>query len=284
MAHWPTAFFKGKVLFQHGLEKDPAIIKAEFKTNVFVGCNLLLSFIFGSLILGVGKFAVNSRWSIEDFGQLAFAISLVNMFLLFAGQFGIVMFPFVKKLNPQNMPQTYVLINHAVSVLLCGLLVFYLPVKYFLLLWLPQYEASFTYFTLAVAMVLYDGKMNTVNNVFLKAMRKERVMLAVNFFGFILSGILVFFAAFVFNSIFLVVVAVVLATIIRSMLFECYISRLLEVNFWVNMFYEFLLVLFFVVFVALPNSIFALCIYLILYGVYVLINRDSLRQIIKNLK
>ncbi len=270
---------KGRLLFSGGLEKNRPLIKQELVTNIRVGSKLLLSFISSSLILGLGKLAVSLRWNIESFGQFAFALSLTNMFLVFAGQFGLVLFPVVKKIDPDSVAPMYTLADHIASLLLCGMLLFYLPAKLLLTRWLPQYESSFLYFTLAVAMVLYDGKMNMVNNVFLKALREEKAMLVINLCGVALSAVLVGIAAFGFSSIFLVMAAVVVATILRSMAFECYLSRLLKRRFVPGMLAELGLVLFFVIFVALGESFVALGVYAALYGVYTWSRRRSLHQL-----
>ncbi len=198
------------------------------KTDVLAGINIMVANIAGSLILGVGRMVVDQRWGIESFGKFSFSLSLTNFFLLFISQISMVLFPALRQVSEDKMKSAYVKIRFLVSVLLPCSFVIYVPMKIFLMNWLPSYEESLRYMILLLPICTFDGKMQLLCNTYLKVLRKEKKLLWNNITALAVSIGMCLFCGYVLDSVIAVAVSMVLAIAVRSILSELYLGGLMD--------------------------------------------------------
>lgn len=108
----------------------------------------------------------------------------------------------------------------------------YLPLKYILLLWLPNYSQSIDYLSILLPICFFDSKMNLMGNTFLKVLSKQVVLLKINILTIILGGSWSFLAAYYFNNIKLVIIGMVISIIFRSLIADIILEKELSVNLW----------------------------------------------------
>ncbi len=140
----------------------------------------MISNIASMLIIGTIRFFVQQKWTIETFGKLSFTLSLSNMFLTFINAIGIVMFPLLRRTNQQRLPELFRILRDLFVPITYGLLIFYIPAKLILSMWLPEYTESLNFMGILFPIVIYEGRMSLLINTYLKTLRKEKTILMVN--------------------------------------------------------------------------------------------------------
>lgn len=188
--------------------------------TTLIGSSIMLSNILNSLIIGGGRFIIEHKWGIKEFGEVSLSFSFTLFFLLFVTQIGTVLFPLIKKLDSFNIDLFFTSIKSKLDVLLPIILILYYPLRIFLYLWLPQYNSSIRYLIILLPLCLYEGKFHMLYLVFFKALRYEKKLLLVNLSCFLISIILCSICAFLFNSLILVLFSLVFTIIVRSLYSE----------------------------------------------------------------
>ncbi len=204
----------------------------EAKDNISVGSILMFSGIASTFLIGSGRMIVDHTWGIETFGKLSFAISMINMLLLFIRQVSVVLFPALRKMEDEDKRIIYIKIMKSLSVTLPLVYFAFVPIKLILAVWLPQYTDSIRYLTLLLPICLYDSKMQMVFSTYLKVMRKEKKLLFINVASLIIGICLCFIAVIIFKSIIFVAIATVIGIAIRSIFSELLLNKILNVKEW----------------------------------------------------
>lgn len=253
------------------------VLTSEILDNINIGSKLMLSNVASMLILGTIRFFVQQRWSIETFGKLSFTLSISNMFLTFINAVGVVMFPLLRRTNQSRLPKLFITLRNIFVPVTYSLLLFYIPAKFVLGLWLPAYHDSLIYMGILFPIVIYEGRMSLLINTYLKSLRKEKTILFVNIATLIASILLSLIVVFIIGSLTLSVILIIFCLLFRCILAEFFLCRTMEVKLSYQPFLETVLTILFISF----NLIFAsslIC--FILYGIcfigYLLINRHSL--------
>lgn len=251
----------------------PGPVVREALRNIAVGINLLLANMAGMLILGSGRFVVDGRWGIEAFGKFSFALSLTNFFLTFIGQVSMVLFPALRQTDERNLKSLYTAMRDGLGIVLSAIFLLYLPVKYLLGLWLPQYQVSLEYMAILLPLCTFDGKMQMLCNTYMKVLRKERVLLVINVIAFVISLLLSLIGAYWINDIFAVVIFMVVAIAVRSVIAEVYLARMMGLSVIKELAEEIALAVIFVCVTRFAPPLVAFFLFLAVYGVYLLLNR-----------
>lgn len=252
--------------------------------NCRIGINLTISNIASSLVLGVGRIFVDMTQEISEFGLLSFSISLTNFFLQFISQISMVMFPALRQIQPERARQLLVSLRRNASFFLCLIMVFYIPLKKILLLWLPQYEVSLNYLGYLLPLCVFDGKMQLLYSTYLKVLRKEKKLLALNLFSLALSAVLCAFGTFVLKDLIAVVCFMVVAIAVRSLLASGIISRELKVPFDSGALWECSLSALFIFTNVKLNTWEAFFAYLLGYCAYLFVYRRYIGELLQKVK
>lgn len=254
---------------------------ASFVPTCRVGIKVTLSAMSGMLILGGSRLIVDSYWGIETFGGISLALSIVTFFSTCVAQASIVLFPSLRRIHTEDQGNVFALMRQLLSVILPTVYLFYFPSVFILETWLPQYSSSFFYLALLLPICVFDSRMNVGGTTFFRVLRKERLMLAINLgtLLFSIAGALV--GAFVFSNIQMVLGAVVLAIICRSLVSEFIIVRIYKQKIGGSIFVDLATAIVFVLGVFFLEDILALLATFSMFLISLLFNRGSVYALYK---
>ena len=199
----------------------PYSLKESFKLSLSsakIGINLTLASISSLLIIGVGRFMVDRVWGIESFGKFSLALSLTNFFLLFLIQVSVVLFPTLRQIGIEAAKKMFVRFNNALDAILPIIYLTYVPIKWILTMWLPQYKVSLDYLGMLLPICIFDGKNQMINNTYFKVLREEKLLLKVNVIALLISTVLSLISVFILQNIYLVIVSMLIAIAARSII------------------------------------------------------------------
>lgn len=269
-----------KIVFSKVIGIKKALLEA--RENIKIGIVLMFSGIASTLLIGASRMIVDYAWGIEIFGKLSFAISMINMLLLFVRQISVVLFPALRQLRIDEQKKIYQESINFLRVCLPIIYFSFVPMKFFLMSWLPQYTESIMYLSLLLPVCLYDGKMQLLFNTYFKVLRKEKFLLGVNIFSLVCSIILALFSVIVINRINFVAISIDIAIAIRSIISECYMRKILEVprkKFWKEMLFEVLLSIVFLVTINFFNEVIMIVFMIITYILFIFCCSEQIHTI-----
>lgn len=129
--------------------------------------------------------------------------------------------------------------------------------------------------------IIFLTKVNLLTDNYLKAYRKEKELLLINIISVALAFALYAFGAYCLNSLDFVLFATVGVTIMKSIISEWLIMKLLNIDLWNDIFIEIFISIIFIISVRYLNLMQAFIVYAICLGIYVWMNRNGIGKIIK---
>lgn len=252
--------------------------------NIKAGIKVALAYVASSLIVGTIRFGIEYTWDIATFGKVSLTLSVSNMMMTFINAVGLIMFPVLRRTDEKNFPDIYITLRTILSVVLLGLILFYYPLRSILSSWLPKYAESLAYMALIFPMSLYEGKMALLLNTYLKALRKEKMLMFINVVTFFFSLLLTWFFALFFKNLTLTVFSILLLLAFRCIFAEIYISKELNIKLNRNIIMEVILTLIFVISSWVIGTWKGVSIYLIAYAIYISINWKNICETAKKIK
>lgn len=248
----------------------------EIIDNINIGSKLMLSSIAGMLIIGSIRFFVEKRWTIEIFGKLSFTLSISNMFMTFINAVGVVMFPLLRRTNQDKLSNLYVVLRNLFVPLTYSFLLFYVPCKIVLSIWLPEYSESLVYMGILFPMVIYEGRMSLLLNTYLKTLRKEKTILMVNILTLALTLILSIFIIFYVGNLYLTVGLIIFSLALRCILAETLLHRYLNLNLIIPQILETMLTIMFIFSNLFFNDWYSFLVYSFVYVIFILVMRKDM--------
>jgi hypothetical protein len=252
--------------------------------NINAGTKIMFSSIASMLIIGAVQLGIERSWDVSTFGKISLTLSVSNLLMIFINAVGIIMFPILRRTDENKLVSIYETMRNFLMVFLLGLLIVYYPVKVILSTWLPQYAESLTYMAIIFPMCVYEGKMSLLVNTYLKTLRKEKLMLKINFITLILSVIVTSLTTLVLKNLDLAIVSIVIFLAFRCILAEILLSKILEINIYKDITLELIMTFIFISTGWFLNSWFVIVNYAIAYGIYLVIKRKDITTTIKNTK
>lgn len=248
----------------------------EAKENISSGFFLTFaSFVGGFLIVG-SKTVIQWHWDTLVFGKLAFSFSVSMALVSFVNAIGVVLFPSLKRMNEEDLPDLYGKMRSIFTVFIFIILLCYFPGCWILARWLPKYTESLSYLGILLAMILFYTRLAFLTNNYLKAYRKEKQMFIVNVVTVMMGMGMFLLCAYVFNNLELLLYSVVFSITIRSVASELIVERVIQKKYIKECILEALMTAGFIFSVRWPSSLWVGCaIYGGLVTVYCIINRKS---------
>lgn len=248
----------------------------EASENIRVGIKLMFANIASMLIIGVVRFGIEYSWDIVTFGKISLILSVSNLLMIFINATGIVIYPILRKLNKDSLLKLYSVIRDILMSILFIILLLYFPVSVILSKWLPNYADSLAYMALLFPISLYEGKMGLLINTYLKTLRKEKHIMRINIIILFLSIFATFLTTIIFQSLNATILSILFVITLRSVIAELYLSNLLKMSIFKDIFYETTLTILFVIIGWYVNSIAGFILYLIAFVIYLIIKRRDL--------
>ncbi|WP_129727571.1 oligosaccharide flippase family protein [Ectobacillus funiculus] len=252
--------------------------------NISAGIKLMFSNIASILIIGIVRFGIERAWSVSTFGKVSLVISISNLIMIFINAIGIIMFPFLRRTNEEDLPRIYTVSRTFLMVPLLGILIAFYPLKFILSVWLPQYAESLMFMALIFPMCVYEGKMALLINTYLKTLRKEKLMLFINLVSVVLSIIFTILFTIVFKNLTLAIVSIVVLLAFRCAFAEILLSKILNISVYKDILLEIVMSLIFILIGWFVTSLNGALIYLAAYGLYVLIKKRDITITLKEVK
>lgn len=218
----------------------------ELWTNVSAGVMLLIANLSAMLLVGGAKMFVQWRYDALTFGKVAFSFNVSNLFLTFVTAASVALFPSLKRINQENLPDVYMKIRRSVSPWLFVALLSYFPGQLILEKWLPNYASSLVYLGALMPIIVFASRVSLLTNNYLKAYRKERTMLLINVVSVAVAFALFFVSAYCADSILLILLSLVLVIMARSIISEIVVMNLIGKKCYGNFFVEIVLTIAFV--------------------------------------
>lgn len=250
--------------------------------NINVGIKLMFANIASMLIIGVVRFGIERSWDVSTFGKVSLALSVSNLVMIFINAIGIILFPILRITNDKKLAIIYTDIRTFLMVILLGTLILYFPLKVLLSLWLPNYTDSLKYMALVFPMLVYEGKMALLINTYLKALRKESLMLKVNLISLSISIIVAFITTIVFNNLDLAILSIVFLLAFRCILAELPLCSTMEISIYKDTILELTLTFIFILFGWLVDPWLGVVVYAVAYAMYLIVKRKDINNAIKN--
>ncbi len=266
------------------IKTKPYSFKESFKLSLSsakIGINLTLASISSLLIIGVGRFMVDRVWGIESFGKFSLALSLTNFFLLFLIQVSVVLFPTLRQIGIEAAKKMFVKFNNGLDAILPIIYLTYVPIKWILTMWLPQYSVSLDYLGMLLPLCIFDGKNQMINNTYFKVLREEKLLLKVNVIALLISTVLSLISVFILQNIYLVIVSMLIAIAARSIIGELVLYKKMNLkneikNTIVILIYSIL----FIIYNMYLDGIIALVLIIVTFIIYIIIT-DSIKVYIE---
>ncbi len=263
-------------------------LKQELKETLSAGVWLMISAYAANFLIGSGKMVIQWFWDAYVFGKISLAFSLCSFVLQFVHAVSIILFPSMKRMKQEQLPKMYMQIRECLSpLLLCSLLCFF-PGSVILEMWLPKYAQSIGYLGVLMPIIIYTSKTSLLTNNYLKAYRKEKQLLVINVSVVIVSFLLFFLVGSVIKDIYLLLAAVVMMLMIRSIISEIAVMRLIGRTFYFDLVLEFVMTIAFIAATTQLGRWEACLAYVAALMVYCILKRKALaslyRQVVRALK
>ena len=253
----------------------------EYKENLSSGMKLLVANLSSMFMVGGAKMVVQWRYDTLLFGQVAFAFNVSNLFLTFVTAASVALFPSIKRIEPEKLPDFYVKLRNSMSVILFVALLFYFPCYLLLQLWLPNYAESLVYLGILMPIIVFSSKVTLLTNNYLKAYRKEGTMLKINSISVLVAFASYLICAYILDNLMLLLLCLDLVIMLRSMVSEYVVMKLIEKNFAKDFVSEFLIVAAFILCSAKLSLGMGFVGYLVVLMTYLLMNRKSCASLLK---
>ena len=216
--------------------------------------------------------------------MVSFAFSLYGALCSFIVAVGVVLFPSLKRMDVEALPNIFHKVRKELSLLFFILLLFYYPLYFIDGFWLPNYQESLDYFSILFPIVLFYSKVHLLTNNYLKIYGKEKWIFIFNF-SVVLIGLIAYLCcAYLLNSLLAILLSVIVLSIIRSVVSELVVMKIIGKVKIADFIVEFIMTAIFIV--AARHSIFwaGIGLYVIALAVYIVMHWKIVIGLIKKLK
>lgn len=250
----------------------------EAVANISVGIKLMIANIAGMLIIGVSRFSIERIWGVEKFGKVSLVLTVAYLVMVFISAMSIVIFPILKRTDESNLPKIYAVLRTVLMVVVLGALVLFYPVHYVLSLWLPDFADSLIYMALLFPLCIYEAKMTMLIATYLKALRKEKLILIINCLAVALSVVGAIIAALWLRNLTLTILMIVLVLALRAIIAEVLLAKIIPIKFKKDIALELTLTTVFILAGWFVGGLMGMFIYIISYVAYLLIKKSDIKK------
>lgn len=266
------------IIFGKGIGYNYAV--KEIFDNMRVGINLMLANFAGMLVLGFGRFLVERTASVEEYGIYSFAISSMNLVLVLITAIGLVIYPTLNRLDKNNYPNYFIMLNKVLLIIAFGLLVILFPLKIFISTFMEEYVGIFSYLSIIFAIIFVQSKMLILINPYYKLLRKESTMLSANLLGVLIAIILVVPTYMITKSVTLVAIGTLVAMLIRLYLSEIFLKKEQSIFNNINIIIEIVGLSLYILLGLISNLFIGFLAYLLIYSLFLLRQSKDIKALI----
>lgn len=269
-------FFGKGITFKENLK--------EIKLDMSGGLFLLIANLAGNFLIGGARMVIQWRWDALVFGKLSFSFSLTNIFLTFVTAISTVLFPSLKRMKEEELPNVYGKIRNAISPLFFVAIIAYFPLCEILEIWLPQYSVSLPYLGILLPLTIFSSKVSLLTNNYLKSYRKEKILLIINLMSGAIGMLLFCICAYVFYNLEALLYSVVLTIMLRSIVSECVVMKLIGKTYIKDFILELIMTISFMLIVQFLSRWIGCAVYAVAVLIYIVINYKNIAIVFKMVK
>ena len=251
----------------------------EAAINISVGVKLLFANVASILTLGIVRFGIEHEWNIRVFSQVSLALSASVMLSVFVSAAAVVLYPHLKMLPRESLAPHFSASRDALDVIAFAMLFLYYPLVFILSAWLPHYATGIAYMSMLFPVLVFESKRALLLDTYLKAIRAERALFAINLLSLALSASLTYIAASLVHNLTLTAAVIPLVVVVKCALEEVYLSRAFSLPCMKNLFASVILA---AVFMSCGASGISApisgAIYLLAYCAYLTLHKDFIHS------
>jgi O-antigen/teichoic acid export membrane protein len=249
--------------------------------NIKCGIVLLLANYLTSLIAGAAKMVVQFKWGDITFGKISFGFSLTNLFLVFITAISVVLFPSLKRIDENRLPEMYVKIRKISTFVMFLALSVYHPISLVINAWIPKYSESIKYMLYLLPIIVFVTRTSLLTGNYFKIFRREKQLFLINIIFAFLGIVIYSVFAFVVESLIGILISVVVVNILISLVSEIILCRDMKIRVVSNILIEIVLCGVFYFSMLCLEPLFATIVYLLACLIYILVpyfmtKKDSL--------
>lgn len=273
-----------KSLWSNFAKKVTKSIFVEIIDNIKIGFNLLASNIAGMMILGFGRWMVDTEWGIKAFSKVSFSLLFVNFFLMFIQQASMVLFPDLRRRNDSQVETIYYRMTSIIRYSMPIVLLSFLPFALVISLWFAEYSDSITFLIYLLPLCCFETKMQLIYNTLFKVKRMEKKLLLCNLISLSISIGIILISIYIIETITSVVMCMLIAIFVRSVIAEYIIEKDISNStkkIFMDIIPEVLFVALFIILLSAFSILTGWIIYFILTLLFVLYNSRTYKILIK---
>ncbi|HHT7665110.1 TPA: hypothetical protein ACT2ER_001786 [Streptococcus suis] len=250
----------------------------EVIVNIKSGMSLMVANFSSNFLVGSAKVYIQSYWNPLIFGQVSFGFSITNLFLTFITAISVVFFPSLKRLPEEMLSKFYLKIRDMMTPILLFALWLYYPGCLLLSKWLPTYQQSLNFAGILLPIIIYSTRMSLLTNNYFKAFRFEKKLLFINLSTMFLEIVGLFGIHILLKNVEAVMIWTIIVTMIKSIWSELLISRFLNLNLYVDIIFEIIVVVLFILTNLTLSFFYAFIFYSFLLIIFLIFTRQKLRS------
>ena len=273
-------YFCKEVVLKCGKVERTAIWK-EIRKNIIAGSQLMFANLASSCIIGVVRYGIQKNWSVAIFGKVSLMLSLSNLFVIYINAMGIVIYPILRRTDNNKRNELYFAIDKILDVILFSALILYYPAKLIISWWLPQYSDVMQYICVLFPIYIFEGKMALLFNTYLKVYRKENIIFKINVVCLGISIGYTILATYIFKSLNLAVLGMLLLIVFRCVVSQIYCSKMLKVKYKSSILSLLLGLVFYLICGVMITDVVGIILLFIWIIIYISINIKNIKLAIK---
>lgn len=254
------------------------------KENVVAGIKLMFASISSMIITGVVRFAIQQQWDVATYGKISLTLSITNLVLTFISAMAIVLYPTLRRVSQERAISLYSAIRDILMTILLASLVFCYPLQIIMLKLLPQYSDSLIYLPILFPVCIYSAKVTMLIQTYMQVFRMEQLILKVNLFSILIAVINTVVSVYVFHSLTIAIISILVTSAIRSIIAEYVLSKKIDISIWHDSIIETVFVILFVGVSYFVNMGFGMIVYTPVYIVYAVSKYKSIKQAVLVIK
>lgn len=210
--------------------KEKVVMKVNYflqlRSLIKIGLILLLIDYTNVLALGISRLMCENHFGIILFSKLSLAISLILLVINFLNQVIMSLLPGLRRLN-KDVIKTYYQKGRTLilSISLFSFILYEPAIKLFEV-WLPNYVDSIVYIVLFLPYLIFESKMQIIFSLLFKVLRKEVLLLKINFIYLCCVLMNSYVLIFYYSDIEKMIMSILILSCIRSILAEVFLSKI----------------------------------------------------------
>lgn len=245
------------------------------------GYKLMIATMTGNLIIGLVRLEIENHWDISEFAKVTLVISLTNVFISCVNAISVALFPALRRIKMNQLAKYYSMADELMTVFLFGVLICCYPLMKIAGWWLPQYADSMIYVPFLLPICIFEGKNSVLGTTYLKILNKETELMKLNIISVVLTAALSYFSVYIYDSIPLAMLTVVLVMGVRCTLSEKLVCVQLKTDNNKIIMYEIIMIAVFLVSHIMIGTWRGTILYSFVYGVIVVFSLKKIKQFVK---